>query len=396
MNQIEKNNSWLDVSFTGTIVLAPILNVYSIGNLPIGLFFLLFFSFCLTVKDVCKHQPGFVIDNKIFMAILPLLALILCSIISLLYEPCNYLGMLGRILFVIFYSFILIQARVHFKYEIARKTLMASCVAVVIGLMAQLTAYYLTGMTFNLFIPGLKTTIEGLGESHIIDNGFYRPKSLFNESSHAAYFVSVGLLIVLFYSKEPKPLMELFLTLGLLLSVSGTGIMLSIIIWGVYLSTRKKSMAVMYVLLSMIVLFIIVTMLDLHQQVIYSFERIFLDGDRVTGLGFYFKDLNLIERIFGVGMGNVTERFSFYFTEHSSFMNGFGRTLIEGGIFSMIIFLLCYSFLILRTKFPQKAPIILFFVLNFADNIYFGSFFTFILAWMFLTPDAENSGKIQE
>lgn len=379
-----KNSFLSEKMFTIVLIFSPVLSVYAIRGISIDKILIPICSFFLLLYDLKfrKNQFAF-LGTRELLLLLPIITISICTILAHCYEKGSLVTSFGRIILLFFYSMVLIQARDHIDYLLAKKILRYLCLIVVVVLVLQLALYYVAGIRFQMFIPGLETTIEGVEDFYIVDEGFYRPKSIFNESSHVAYFLSIGLMRELFWEKKINWFWSIMCSLGMILSVSGTGIGLVTCIWILYLFSNRNIKKIGQLLLVSIFTFLLLYKFGLIDQILYSYGRASLDNGRINSFIGYYIQLDGIEKIFGVGMGNITDRFSSYLTSRSSFISGFGRFLIEGGLVSLFVYIISYFQLFLKLRFPEKAFLVLFLIMNMFESTIFGIYYPLILMWIF-------------
>lgn len=379
-----RNSSLSEKMFTFVLIFSPVLRVYAIRGVSIDMILMPICSFFLLLYDLKFRKKQFaLLGTREQLLLLPIITISISTILACCYESYSLVTSLGRIFLLFFYSMVLIQARDHIDYLLAKKILRYLCLIVVAGLVLQLVLYYVAGIRFQMFIPGLETTIEEVGDFYIVDEGFYRPKSIFNEASHVAYFLSIGLMRELFWEKRINWFWAVTCSLGMILSVSGTGIGLVTCIWILYLLSNRNIIETGQLLLVSIFAFLFLQKFGLIDQVLYSYGRASLDNGRINSFIGYYIQFDGIEKIFGVGMGNVTDRFSSYLVSRSSFVSGFGRFLVEGGLISLFVYIISYFRLLLKIRFPEKAFLVLFLIMNMFESTIFGIYYPLILMWIF-------------
>lgn len=377
--------------FTINLVLLPILNVYSISGIMIGVITTIAITIIAIIKSNWKgiifEKEDFIVYYLIFFVIL----LSINSVLSILYEP-NYLlnKMIGRFFSLVLYIVNLVLSKYYVDFEYAKKCFRVMGMVVTIGALLQLIVYYTSGNVIQLYIPGLSTTIDELGERWVVDTGFFRPKSILNESSHVAYYLGLNLVIELFvYNRISKKWAALF-SIGLITSVSGTGISVLIIIWIIYLLNKASIKLLIEVIFGALLVLGVLYLVGFFEHISYSFSRLDTDSNRFNSFVDYYPQLNNIEKIFGVGMGNTTIRFYEYYSDHNSFMSGFGRMAVEGGLCLTILYLLGCIKIIKKVAFPCKAFVLYFIVLNMVENVFFGYYLTLILMWTYYSSEKRD------
>lgn len=375
------NDTRVQSWFTFALLASPLLNVYSANGIMLGMILMVLCLFISFIKFCSFKEKSF--DAILLTTLIPVLVLSISSFFSTTYESnYSYHKIIGRIGLLLYYYSILFMCKYFFDIKKAHKTIRIFSLIIIICTALQLILYYSTGIILQLYIPGLDTTIEGLENVQVIDSGFFRPKSIFNEPSHIAYYLSLGLMVELFCAKALNKIWAIIYSVGLVLSVSGTGIIMLIIIWCLFLLSNHQTKVFFEILIGVILGVAIFHRIGLIDDISYSIGRVSTDSNRISGYTVLYSQLNEVERLFGIGMGNSTIRFSSYFEYHSSFMSGFGRTVVEGGLVSAVIYSGCYLHLLIKKRFPDKAFVVLFIIMNFIENTMFGIYFPLILAWV--------------
>ncbi len=368
--------------FTLCIVLSPVLNVYALQGYGLGFPLL---TLCLFI-NLIRHNKSLCIlklDNNSIYIIMPMIFLLISGLISLAYNYSAVSKILGRSFFIIIYTFIIIQSKKLVNFSLAKTVMRVVAFVVVVGTVIQILTYFITGNVLQLYIPGLSTAVENLNQSIVLDGSVFRPKSIFNEPSHIAYYISLCLTIELFVYKKGSLFWIVFDSIGLLLTLSGTGVALLALIWCMFLASERAFIKSLYVVFGIVFIFLIIIQTGFWEHVLYSMGRLQVDTNRVTSFLSIFDSMSSIEKVIGVGIGNTTVRFASLFQSNSSFMSGFGRILIEGGVVCAFVYILCYLKLIISIKFPYKSFVILLFVLNFAENTIFGLYYSLIFMWIY-------------
>lgn len=381
------------------VVSAPVLNVYSIAGMGIGTLLLIILEIIIFLFRIrSRGKPSLFLSRNVKIILIPLASMSLFTFVGILFnENILISNIIGRIGYIFIYSLVLIECQNLEVIDIAKKTLRIWCLIITMGLIFQIVSHYIFGHQLSLFIPGLETSTEDISRRYIIDRNVFRPNSILNESSHVAYYLSVGLLVELFFDNHnDRTKWVVLCCIGLVFSTSATAFAFLALIWIVYfLYDKKLAPRRIFVYIIYLSLFVIVIgRVGFFDKIIYSIERFSTDRGRIFGFLDYYNQMTETEKILGIGMGNVRLRFETYYRYWNANMSGFGKFLVEGGIINAIIYVASYCRLYAINFFPQKVIVLFFFVLNIIEGSMFGVYFDFVLIWMVLSYDNGNTSRI--
>ncbi len=330
--------------FTLVVVLFPILGIYisPISGFDLG-------TFCLLLLLPFLLSGNFKIRIPLYMFLLIMYILLGSLIAYTVSEPSDLaLAMLrmGKFIITVVIVFIIAKEK-FFDYQFAKKMLKIITISAVSYIIIQSILFYKTGrllpsVPFNLIRNEEYGTIDYSQAASI----FYRPASFFLEPAHFAQYVVVYLTYCLFgdfQKTEPQLIAAVFITIGLFVSTSGQGILLSFLIWTFWLFnqlaksgiTRKIYLIIFCILLGLIVL----PKVFQTEIVSTSINRIITDsGLGVASKGrlfsyYYFNELPLLQKIIGTGYGNVPAGVYLNSAAYILYCNGIIGMVIVGMLF---------------------------------------------------------------
>ena len=245
-----ENKLWFDKVNSFLIAISPILQHYkgifkNAGFSVLAIVMVLAF-FRLLIRSYERR-----VDGHCFLAIFPL-------VLFQIYKIFNHSVSSTKILYGVFMLIILIEiaaGTINTEYIVKYATIIGSTAA--ICLIIQYISFYLFGkhiimVPISLLLPesevwimGVKTGLYGLRG---VNNGFYRPSAFFLEPSHLFLFCFPMLCINLLFPQinSWRKRKAVLITIGILLSTSGMGIIFAVMIWGVYYLFYYGSKAAAY------------------------------------------------------------------------------------------------------------------------------------------------------
>ncbi|QGS37382.1 hypothetical protein FOB80_07790 [Aerococcus viridans] len=383
--------SFSDKIFTLSILLLPILNVYLVG-VPLG--DLLIFMGLVLVSLSNKTIHSKISKSSFYLTILLIIHFLIYSFIQDNYfkeSILNYLHLIFHLSVLTFF------VKSHFHFEFAIKAMKNISIFSTVYILIQGIVLKL----FNVYIPGhlsfLQLTNERISEFNVLASDKYyqsqvviRPRSIFEEPAHYAMYIVIFLAIYLVVEKNKKKLNRTlgFLTMGVIVSNSSTGLILLTILWIYFLFSRFKENGykINYYLFIFIILSIpfLILILNNSGDYLYAITRLF-DSKGVS--------ISVINRVGGYfEMKNSLSRFSIFelfsgkgFTDNldiSSYLPGYGSLFYYFGLMGSLIY-----FRYLYTNYRNAANnssllIVVILILNFTSDTIFTVFL--ILSMSFL------------
>lgn len=289
------------------IALSPILCVYwfpGFSLIPVGDIFLIISSIILLITKSINRVRVLPISVFLFVYIL-IRQLFTQSTFGEISSTAHIL------LYYLFISFILVSLK---NSEIYINPIVVIGVLSSVFIVFQTIIYYL----FHYYIPG---TIPFLKHQDFLDafansvnsnlfNLTFRPRSFFTEPSTFSAYVAIALAFTLpnFWKNRKSTIETIIMSIGLLVSLSSTGIVLCIVMWLVYIiSLNKERISNNKFLISMLIL--IVAIFVICYLITTDWYAFFVDHTLGNGLqnriGQFARGINenngLLEVLFGNG-----------------------------------------------------------------------------------------------
>ena len=348
-----ENNKRVDKLNAFLLVLSPILQHYK-GIYKNAGFTVIFLVAVISIMHLFTRIKSGRFDVKCLKAIVPLL-------IFQVYKMVDHSISVNKLLYGIFMLIVFIAiacGSINIKYIVKYATIIGSLAA--ICLIIQYIFFYffkqhIIMVPFSMLLPesdvwimGVQTGLYGLRG---IRSGFYRPSAFFLEPSHLFIYCFPMLCINLFQPaiNNWRKRKAILLSLAMILSTSGMGIMVTITLWIIYFALYGHSLAVtkkskLYNLFNvnniLFVMFIIITILVAYFLIpIFrnSVLRIFglVNGERSSAIdGRTRLAKNLVYELTGKDLFfGVTDNVD----EINFNLPGFYATLYKNGIIGVIL-----------------------------------------------------------
>lgn len=366
------------------IVLIPILEIYyiNVNSLPIknlgdiALVVIIFVSICMNMHHKKRIGKHYFAMYYAFFFILSLVSVMLRN----QYEMVDFVQKWVRILGMVY--IIDIVAKNQFDRQVLCKWSVRLALIVSVILFVQVVANAFWGVQIEPYINSkLFSLAYGIDASTLISNhklwnayGSWRPSSIFIEPSHFANFILLPLVVSIFESKDlmkdKKALCSsVIITFALFLSESATGILIAVVVWGIYFAKYMKKTVkvrqVIFICAVIALVMIIVLKTDYLADAWVRVETVKSHSGTTGTLRLLqglivFSKLPLVAKWFGIGYGNVatflTENnvtTSFLSDIGNEFMNGFSTVLVSSGIIGFVI----YLFIWVRLFFENKSKV---------------------------------------
>ncbi len=244
----------------------------------------------------------------------------------------------------------------------------------------QYAVYKLGGKVLRGFIPWIPLYIEdyALRDYESLFETMFRPTSLFLEPAHFARYAIIGLIIILWKSEPDFKdiLLAVLVSFGVLLSTSSQGYLLLALVWVLFALTRAtriksdivKLFIIIGVLCAPVLIYIIFTLPYVQETILRSLSGSI--GDSNTALGarlsgfLYFGELNIFNKIFGTGFGNIPE---------SGWLSSAAYWLYGSGIIVFFIFLIFLLTSLVKLKHECRMILLIVFILFFSDDSFYSS-----------------------
>lgn len=351
--------------FTIIIILFPIINIYQSGiNISIGIGDALLLVFlAINMPNVLKKKLV-VTDYFFFLVYIIIISFIDVAVINGGIIPVGNLirivrhGFLGVIICVYMPHYFNLQYGMYLMK-------LWSCV-VSIGIVFQSLLYYVFHRLQFFWLPVEAFTGGELVAGRIshmtslANGGNFRPSFVFIEPAGFTQYVIVGVLLFLFCEKrKEKSIIGAGLcSIGILLSTSAGGILVMALGWMVWLmkvlkravTEKKIERYICWILLFLLSIVMgVMLFTGVGKMMIRRFSEVSLTKPATSGnlrvlRGFLiFLELHPLQKIFGLGLGNIDDYFTLMQLPmpygSGEYMNGLAYILNSGGIIGAMLLL---------------------------------------------------------
>lgn len=364
-------------TYTLLVVITPIMCVYKSLAPGIDLATFIFLAFSLRIFIAAKGKISIV---------KPLIAFFVYVIISTLvslqmqesFSIFSIVLRLGKYLMVIFLV-IIIGNRQLFDVDYGFKLLKRVTLMAVGYIFLQTIMYRAAG----ILLPNAIMSLVSYQEYAEIDyerlaEHFYRPTAFFVEPSSYCQYTLLYLSFSVFGWKGEKLVhnwkIAAAITFGILLSGSGQGIMMAVLIWVMWFLKRlvftKLQMKNLVVLVSLVLVLAVSSPFLMQSELVSKpLERVFTDNKEGGGNAFmgrmggymYFGMLPNTFKLIGMGYGNVPKDVYFNSLSYTLYCNGilgclllvylFGDIVIKGTGFQKVFGMIYFGLLAGATTF---------------------------------------------
>lgn len=392
------NYSKLTKISTVLIVIAPLFSQYSgfvsFLLLPELWFLILMPFYILNTKKFSFIKYRFFL---LFLFFVPLISLSV-ALFQQYFDVSEFLKAYLRYAF--YFLIIILVGNKYFDIKLGVKVYKVIALINSVYLFIQFGFYSFLGTILPWYIKGLpikQGTRLITDYNYIFSQYGYRPSGLFFEPAHFAHYVVPALLIILFYEDQGvkknsvnRVIYSLIFTSALLISGSGTAVIMTGIVWGIWVIKKIKITLKSFISITIIFLMLVyIIQIPLVQN---SINRITADNElssrnvRITRGFAVYEQLSLPNKIFGVGYGNYATYVNAYNIKtdfdlgDSSYVNTMAYMLVGTGFIGFFLYLLIYSDLFKRTKgFYRYRTLILFISGFFSGNPLSVSFITAVV-----------------
>jgi hypothetical protein len=373
------------------IVMYPILSIYRspIKGVDFGTFAILVTS-PLIFARFTKHLK---IKINHFMLALILYTFIDFILAYTLSSPTDIIMQILRLgKFVIILCIVFLIANYHvFDYNLAKKYLKIITFITTFIIIIQNIAFYVGNKYISLVAYNYIMNESYINSIIYPSLQLYRPTSLFLEPAHFSQYNILYLCYSLFgdhQNRKSDLKLAIFITVGLLLSTSGQGILLCTLLWFIwFLNIMLKSKIdvikklLLLILVIVFVVYIIPQIFNLYtmQESIYrvwDFEK-GEPGPALSGRIFtysYFNELPLLYKLIGVGFGNVPK---------GVYFNGISYILYTIGVIGLFIVMLLLLNAFIHTRNFQRCFCLIYFLLLIGSQTFTAVNIVFYFAFIY-------------
>ncbi|MBK5261642.1 MAG: hypothetical protein JJE17_03590 [Peptostreptococcaceae bacterium] len=375
--------------FTALVVFLPILSLYKtpVPGFDLGTLVLILSCFLyLLRKRLIFTQNKFFFIFTIYVFIFSLISYLLLKKLN----TDTLLIFLRLAKFSLFSIFFMMFDMFDFEFGIIwlkRITLVAVVMIIVQTISVNIFHFYVPGVIYRFADAQVYADqIQKMKDSGMSSLFFFRPSSIFYEPGQFAQYCYVYLCYCLFSEKRisrENLFNSVFISIGLILSTSGQGILILTFFWiGFGLNnffSQKfsyfKLFSGIFLLVTIIFAFSVILKLPIFSK---SMDRVI---DNSSGFHFgvavygrflsysLLKDLSLYDFLFGVGFGNVT-----------MYMPTVSQIIHTSGLFGIVLFFLFLVSSFFKGDSFQKWGIIVFFGLCIGANL-----FTAVNIWFYFS-----------
>lgn len=382
------------------IISSPILGCYNLPFLfdSIGTLFALILCLLTFIDNLIRDNFSIRKAQRIFLYFL-LWSIFITIISQLRFYGNSYSGtnsftfLITNVLTVVF----IIGINDHLSSSIKHYYFIAVYFVVALYLL-QFFGYYAFGIIISLKIPFLTIPEEFynqglLGVSGSMSLGLMQFSSLFTEKSHFAQYIIPSLVISLFDEGKgwKKSVFQLIISLVLLSSASGVGIVSVFFVWILYyILSKRKGFRLIIALVFL--LFLLVFVHNILIEVIPSYsdtaKSLFFKGvssyskaDYRIYRGFSaFNFIAPIDKIFGIGYRQFADYSNYYgfqesfgLSDNREYLNAISQVLIYFGVIGFIFFIRSLYTIFIALSKNGKILILIFFIISCASSILFES-----------------------
>lgn len=281
----------------------------------------------------------------------------------------------------------------HLEYSLIKKYYKICVIFAIVIFLAQELMFNIVGYRFSALIPYLPVKYSYVTTSEFIAKQMIAPRSqsIFLEPSHFAQFLLGYLAILLGENVQKRKLFStsaLALSVILLLTWSGNGILLTLLLWLVFfvivrISPIKKYFVIfpaLLVAISIGLYYISSTekgekMMERTQELEVEQDRLSSGAVRIYRGYFVYSSMPFIEQITGIGSGTTSDAiehspYFFLFYDFERYLNNMQILLIGYGVLGALLFFL---FLKNLTRYGNPVSllcVVLFIGLCFIENFW--------------------------
>lgn len=378
------------------LVIAPILSIYStpIEGVSVADFLLILSLIVLFPRLIRIKRIKFESNYLVFFILYAIISIMIMIIF-------NNNIMIDRVILRFLKSFLYIVIIVYFMQDFVEnryliKLLYKTSIFLSIFLIVQVLVYYFTNIQISGKIPFMSyisSLEEYSGTGYItIVNGIklFRATSLFAEPSHFSQYMLMTLSISLFKNKKVEWKVAILTSIAILMTTSGQGIALVTFVWILWATKELRikkmdSIKVLRIIITLIIFPIVLYIIFNLPFIQTSINRIFLSNYNAVnirveaGYDLFFTN-NLVQKLFGIGFGNIAS---------NTYMNSAAYTLLTTGIFGSILIALYYIKGFITSSPESRVMLIVMLILTFT------SFYLFSISAM-LAMILINSSNIHK
>lgn len=335
------------IIYTVLIAILPSISIYASGIPGVNLGEILLILFALI--GLLKKGNNNIVQSKYLLIIS--FYIVFITLISMLFDSSQINDVFVRTIRFLFYIFVVFfLSRKFFDFDTAIDAIRNVSIIATFFIIGQTVIYRALGFVLKGFLPFLSLyskEYESINYELFYETVFYRPTSFFLEPAHFAQYIVFGIVICLFNKnfKLKDFYIGIFLTLGIVLSTSGQGLVIAVFVWGIFViellislnkSREKKLLEVIIPFFSLISAPFIFSSEAIRNNVVRLLNSTTNSAISARSQGYlaFFDKTNLFSKILGAGYGNTPEGYWF---------SGFAYILYCTGLIGVILMLIFFA-----------------------------------------------------
>lgn len=382
--------------FTVCLLIFPFANVYLITSMGLGVGEILMALCIIGVIFLSGFKISVGINNN-FIVFFIVYSLIISLVTIFLYPTIETSETMKRIIRDGYYILIIFGfSRYYFDNERAFRILNYLSIILSIYIIVQFTAY----IVFKVYVPGFLSgfsidagTAELYKQKALRDAailGYLRPNGFLSEPAQCAHFLSLTILLNLFWGRKTdksRTRRIVLFTAALVCSTSLNGMVLLVTVYGIYFLHSFKSIEkerILTTLVSIIVFIISIVVAYIKVPYIQNImARLGNISSTTTGSAamrtmrgiVFFEKMPFLDKLFGIGFGNfigyreATGIWTAY-EEAVEYFNTNSYLLVSAGILGCLLLVLAIFRYIQLGDSITVAIFVLLFVIGISSSIY--------------------------
>lgn len=379
---LDKKNIYKLIS--GLLVIQPILVMYSIPGL-FGTFsdYVMILVFEVLFLEYLLHKK-FKMDEIEFIGLMFIVYIFLNFMVNVNFSTETSKELIYMLRTCIYYSVSVVFVKEYFDINIAYKTYKYVSIFATCWLILQ----YISMNFWHLYIPGsiemfVKRTDLLNQRDYLNYVQFYRPCSIFAEPAHYATFVVgfLGINIVLDCKNSGRTFVNLFLTFGIMLSGSTTGIAICLFAWGYYawekFKGRKVTLKMLFLVIgAMLSLIVLLNTNSFNILITRTFKSNSAASGRFSNVTSIFEGDNFFSMLMGYG--------SYYtkITDEYGWLPGYPLIYKCYGVIGIVFVVSLFLMICKKRKRESRVLLIIFAVLNLGTEVITTAFLLLFIPFM--------------
>ena len=391
----EKKNhiSLIKLIYSVVIGLLPVLVLlkFNVAGINIDRILLIVFSLLSLIPALQKGK--FRVRGDVLVSVA--LYCLWVTLNALYFNSCGIFGMVS--VWIIIFFGLCYTIPEYLDFATVKKVVIFVSVLAAVSVIAQSILYYAFGIYWspiprNLYRQNVIESYSGfLGTG--LDRGLFRPSGFFLEPAHLAEYCVVGLISSLI-DDNPKFNISILISIGIVFTTSGIGIILASLVWIFVLfftQERKYHFSFKKFAIVIIVVIVIITVLDNIGvgSAIWNRFKIANVGtgfsSRFSDVSIAFSNFTLKEFFFGEGFDSPT----------NYWLSGLFSIVRQIGIIGLICFLNVLVLFYRRSKTFGKCLILVYFGLLLSAEVSNMTYMSFYIGIAFSSFAMEKSDRTQ-